>query len=110
MEVVIKDEIVEAIEKVVAETGESVEEFVNGIITYSFDNGLAVLQMQKMEELLTREILPRIMNIESNEYAVRHQVTNIHNDILDGSERAVVIAKEASEIGEKLAFGEVITE
>lgn len=104
MEVRIDETLVEAIEKMAATTGQTVEEFVNGLLEYSFDNGLAVLQMARVEELLTREILPRLMNMQSSQFAVRHQITNLHADILDGPQRAIAISKEASDIGHQMVF------
>ena len=98
--------VAQAVEKAANDTNMSVEEFVNGLIEYSFDNGLAVLQMARVEELLTREILPRIMNVEVNQLATRHQLMNLHADISDGAERAIAIANEANNIAYETVFGE----
>ena len=106
MVVEIREDLLEAIERASSETGQSVDEFVNGLLQYSFDNGLAVLQMTRVEELLTREILPRLMTVQTSQFAIRHQITNIHADILDGPERAIAISKEASDIGHEMIFGQ----
>jgi len=104
MEIKLSKEVSVAVAKAARDNNMSENEFVNGLIEYSFDNGLAVLQMARVEEMLTREILPRIMNVEMNQYATRHQIMNLHADISDGAERAIAIAEEANDIGYKTVF------
>lgn len=106
MVVEIREDLLNAIEHASSESGQTVEDFVNGLLQYSFDNGLAVLQMTRVEELLTREILPRLMSVQTAQFATRHQITNIHADILDGPERAIAISKEASDIGYEMVYGQ----
>lgn len=106
MEIKINENLREAIINASKDAGVGVDEFVNGLLEYSFDNGLAVLQMARVEELLTRELLPRLMNVQAGQFSARHQIMNIHADILDGDERAVAIAKEADEIGYEMVFGD----
>ena len=106
MKVELNEQVSEAVVKAAEENNMSTEEFVNGLLHYSFDNGLAVLQMAKVEELLTREFLPRMMKLEMNSFATRHQILNLHADISDGPERAEAIAKEANEIGYSVVFEE----
>jgi len=104
MKIELNEQVSEAVSKAAEDNSMSTDEFVNGLIHHSFDNGLAILQMAKVEELLTREILPRIMKLEMNSFATRHQVLNLHADISDGPERAEAIAKEANDIGYSVVF------
>ncbi|WP_331775019.1 hypothetical protein [Sulfurospirillum sp. 1612] len=104
MEVKLSEAVSTAVAQAAQENNMSVDEFVNGLIEYSFDNGLAVLQMSRVEAMLTNEILPRVMNLQMNQYAVRHQVMTLHADISDGPERAIAIAKEANDIGYDTVF------
>ena len=106
MRIELNDEVSQAVAKVAKDNQMSVDEFVNGLIEYSFDNGLAVLQMARVEAMLTEEILPRLMDIEVNQLATRHQVMNLHADISDGPERAIAIAREANDIAHKTVFEE----
>jgi hypothetical protein len=106
MKIELNDAVSEAVQKAAADNNMSADEFVNGLIEYSFDNGLAVLQMAKVEELITQEVLPRLMNVQINQFATRHQVLNLHADISDSNERAIAIAKEANDIAHETVFGD----
>ncbi len=106
MRIELNEEISKAVENAARDNGMSEEEFVNGLIEYSFDNGLAVLQMARVEEMLTSEILPRLMNVQMGQFAERHQIMTLHADISDGPERAMAVAKEANDIGYKVVFEE----
>jgi len=106
MKVELNKQIADAVVKAAEENGVTVEEFVNGLLHYSFDSGLAIFHIGKVEELLAREILPRIMKLEMNSFATRHQILNLHADISDGPERAEAIAKEANEIAYSVVFEE----
>ena len=104
MKIELNKTVVEAVTKAAADNGMSEDEFVNGLIEYSFDNGLAVLQMARVEEMLTSEILPRLMNLQVGDLSRRYQILNLHADISDGPERAEAILKEGQEIAYETVF------
>ena len=99
MKIELNEELSKAVAAAAEENNMTAEEFVNGLVHYSFDNGLAVMQMARLESLIANEILPRILKLEVNSFATRHQILNLHADISDGPERAEAIAREANEIG-----------
>lgn len=106
MTIVLRDEIAEAVNVAAQTHGMSADDFVNGLIVNQLDNSIAVLQMNRVEDILANEILPRLMNVQMNTFALRHQATNFHADILDTPERATIVAQEANDIAYDLVFGE----
>jgi len=50
--------------------------------------------------------MPALTNTQLNTLAARHQITNMHADILEDEERAFAIAKEATDLAYKSIFEE----
>ncbi len=86
--------------------GISVEELVNHILAFSLDTALCTITAKRIEDLLINELLPRVMNLQVNVLASRHQIINLHADIAEDEKRPAVIAKEATEIASLTVFEE----
>jgi len=86
--------------------GMSVNDYALTMLTYSFNTSNATLAVENLSNFLANDLLTRIMEIQVNGYAVRHQVTNLHADLLgDKEQRALDISVEANEIAEEAVFG-----
>lgn len=106
MNITIKnEEIAKTIEALAQEQDKSAEEVAEELLGYAVGDGLAVLLMKRIEYALIDEIIPKIDAAVVNSFAMRHQVLNMHADILQSPERAEAISKQASEIGHELVFG-----
>ena len=99
------DELVKAIEALAQEQDKSAEEVAEELLGYAVGDGLAVLLMKRIEYAIIDEIIPKIDAAVVNSFAVRHQVLNMHADILQSPERAEAISKQASEIAQEIVFG-----
>ena len=99
------EEIIKVIEALAQEQEKSANEVIEELLGYAVNNGLTVLLMKRIEYALIDEIIPKIDAAVVNSFAVRHQVMNMHADILQNPERAEAISKQASEIGHEIVFG-----
>jgi len=98
------EELEKALKNVAYKEGISVDELVEYLLTFSLDNSLATLAMKRIEFMLVNEIMPALTNTQLNVLAARHQITNIHADILENEDRAFAIAKEATDLAFKSIF------
>ena len=99
------EEIVKVINALAEEQDKSVNEVIEELLSYAVNDGLTVLLMKRIEFAIIDEIIPKIDAAVVNSFAVRHQVLNMHADILQNPERAEAISKQASEIGHEIVFG-----
>jgi len=99
------DELVKAIEALAQEQDKSTEEVATELLSYAVGDGMTVLLMKRIEYAIIDEIIPKIDAAVVNSFAMRHQVLNMHADILQSPERAEVISKQASEIAQEIVFG-----
>ena len=83
-----------------------INEVATELLSFSLDNAIATLAMRRIEYALVNEIIPSIKNIEVNTYAARHQITNVHADILENPDRAIAINSEATDLATKIVFEE----
>jgi len=97
MEIKIDKTLQPAIEEQAKMEGITPEELVNHILAFSLDTALCTISAKRIEALLIEEILPRLINVQTNTLAARHQILNLHADIAKDRNRAVVIAKDATE-------------
>jgi len=84
----------------------SVDELVEQLLTFSLDHSISTLALKRIEYLLINEIMPSLTNTQLNALSARHQITNMHADILEDEERAFAIAKEATDLAYKTVFEE----
>lgn len=88
--------------------GMSVNDYALTMLTYSFNTSNATLAVENLSNFIANDLMSRIMELQINSYAVRHQVTNLHADLLgDKEQRALDIAVEANIIAEEAVFGTV---
>jgi len=106
MEIKINEVLQAQLKEQAEKEGISVEELVNHILAFSIDTALCTITAKRVEDLLINEILPRIMNLQVNVLANRHQVLNLHADIAEDQTRPSAIAKEATEIASATVFDE----
>jgi len=107
MIVEIKNKELEKTLKEVAHKEElSVDKLVEELLTFSLDHSISTLALKRIEYLLVNEIMPSLANTQLNTLASRHQITNMHADILEDEERAFAIAKEATDLAYKSVFEE----
>ena len=86
--------------------GMSVNDYALTMLTYSFNTSNATLAVENLSNFLANDLMHRVMELQINSYAVRHQVTNLHADLLgDKEQRALDIAAEANTIAELTVFG-----
>lgn len=79
--------------------GLSVNEYATTMFLYSFNSAQAVYATEHLISLLQGPFLEKMTEIQINSYAVRHQITNLHADLLgDNEQRALDIATEANEL------------
>ena len=84
----------------------SVDKLVEDLLSFSLDHSISTLALKRIEFLLVNEIMPTVTNTQLNALAARHQITNMHADILEDEERAFAIAKEATDLAFKSIFEE----
>lgn len=101
MQILINKELEKILNEAAQSQHQTVDEMVNNILTFSLNTYIAVAQANKTLSVLETEVLPRLANIEVGNIAIRHQVTNFHADVLENSDRALLIAEEATNIGKK---------
>jgi hypothetical protein len=101
MQILINKELEKILNEAAQSQHQTVDEMVNNILTFSLNTYIAVAQANKTLSVLETEVLPRLANIEVGNIAIRHQVTNFHADVLENSDRALMIAEEATNIGKK---------
>lgn len=101
MQILINKELEKIVNEAAQSQQQTVDEMVNNILTFSLNTYIAVAQANKTLSVLETEVLPRLANIEVGNIAIRHQVTNFHADVLENSDRALMIAEEATNIGKK---------
>jgi len=107
MEISIKNkELIKAVEDLANEQGKNVDEVAEEMLTYSVNNGIAVLLMQRIEYAIVDQIIPKLDATLANTFAARHQIANLHADISQSPDRAEAINMQASEIAQNLVFGE----
>lgn len=107
MNIEIKDEeLVKAIETLAQEQGKEVNETIEELLSFAVNNGLSVLLLKRLEYAIVEELIPKIDTALVNTYAARHQVLNMHADILQSPERAEAINQTAGEIGQEIVFGD----
>lgn len=83
----------------------SVNDYALTMLTYSFNTNNATLAVENLSNYLVNELHQRIVEIQINSYATRHQVTNLHADLLgDKEQRALDIAAEANILAERAVF------
>ncbi len=105
MNVEIRDEeLIKAIEALAEEQGKDINETAEELLTFAVNNGLSVLLLKRLEYAIVEEIIPKIDTALVNTYAIRHQVLNMHADILQSPERAEAINQAAGEIGQEIVF------
>lgn len=106
MNIEVKDEeLIKVIEGLAKEQGKEVNETAEELLSFSINNGLSVLLLKRLEYAIVEEIIPKIDTTLVNTYATRHQILNMHADILQSPERAEAINTAAGEIGQELVFG-----
>jgi len=107
MQITIKSEIEKVLSEAAQSQQQSVDEMVNNILAFSLNTYIAVAQANKTLSVLETEVLPRLANVEIGNIAIRHQVTNFHADVLENSDRALMIAEEATNIGKKAVLDDI---
>ncbi len=84
--------------------GMEVNEFAKTMLFYSYNTSQAMLGVQQMATFLEGTLLQKLTEIQINSYALRHQVTNLHADLLgEHEQRALDIAVEANELASEAA-------
>lgn len=84
----------------------SINDYALTMLTYSFNTSNATLAVENLSNFLINELHQRLIEIQINSYATRHQVTNLHADLLgDKEQRALDIAAEANILAEDAVFG-----
>lgn len=83
----------------------SVNDYALTMLVYSFNTSNATLAVENLSNYLVNELHQRLIEIQINSYAVRHQITNLHADLLgDKEQRALDIAAEANILAEQAVF------
>lgn len=100
------EELAKTLKEVAYKEQMSVDELVEQLLTFSLDHSISTLALRRIEFLLVNEIMPAITNTQLNTLATRHQITNMHADILEDEERAFAIAKEATDLASQAIFEE----
>jgi len=99
------EDLAKGLKELADKEGVEVDQLVNDLLAFSLDNAIATLAMRRIEFQLN-DLYRVIKDIEINSYAVRHQVLNMHADILENPDRAIAINEEAGKIGHQMAFEE----
>ena len=100
------EELAKSLKEIAYKENISVDELVEQLLTFSLDHSISTLALKRIEYLLVNEIMPSLTNTQLNTLATRHQVTNMHADILEDEERAFAIAKEATDLASQALFEE----
>lgn len=80
-------------------------EFVMNLLNYSFNTSAALLAVEQLTNIVNGELMERVIQNQLNTYAMRHQITNLHADLLgENDERALEIAAEANVLAEQAVF------
>ena len=98
------EELAKTLKEVAYKEEISVDELVEQLLSFSLDHSISTLALKRIEFLLVNEIIPTVTNTQLNTLATRHQITNMHADILEDEERAFGIAKEATDLAFKSIF------
>lgn len=101
----ISDENAKILEEGAKVSGIDIKSFTENLIKVSINQTIAATQMAILLELLQNEVLPRLINVEIGSVATRHQVTNLHCDILEDADRGLAIADEATAIARNIILG-----
>ena len=100
------EELTKTLKEVAYKEEVSVDKLVEDLLIFSLDHSISTLALKRIEFLLVNEIMPSLTNTQLNTLATRHQLTNMHADILEDEERAFAIAKEATDLAYKAIFEE----
>ena len=107
MIVEIKNEkLTKTLKEVAYQENVSIDKLVEDLLIFSLDHSISTLALKRIEFMLVNEIMPALTNTQLNTLATRHQITNMHADILEDEERAFAIAKEATDLAYKTIFEE----
>jgi len=86
--------------------GLSINDYARTMLEYSFNSSQAMLGVQQVAGFLQTTILQKLEEIQINSYASRHQITNLHADLLgENEQRALDIATEANELANNTLYG-----
>jgi len=99
-------ELAKTLKELAYQENMNVDELVEQLLTFSLDHSISTLALKRIEYLLVNEIMPSLTNTQLNILAARHQITNMHADILEDEERAFAISKEATDLAYKSIFEE----
>ena len=100
------EELAKTLKEIAYKENVSIDKLVEDLLTFSLDHSISTLALKRIEFLLVNEIMPALTNTQLNTLATRHQITNMHADILEDEERAFAIAKEATDLAYKTLFEE----
>jgi len=100
------EELAKTLKAVAYKEGISIDKLIEDLLTFSLDHSISTLALKRIEYLLINEIMPALTNTQLNTLAARHQITNMHADILEDEERAFAIAKEATDLAYKSILNE----
>ena len=98
------EELAKTLKEIAYQEGISVDKLVEDLLTFSLDHSISTLALRRIEFLLVNEIMPSLTNTQLNTLATRHQITNMHADILENEERAFAITKEATNLAYETIF------
>jgi len=99
-------ELAKTLKEVAYKEEVSIDKLVEDLLTFSLDHSISTLALKRIEYLLVNEIMPSLTNTQLNTLAARHQIANMHADILEDEERAFAIAKEATDLASQTIFEE----
>jgi hypothetical protein len=99
-------ELTKTLKEVAYQENVSIDKLVEDLLIFSLDHSISTLALKRIEFMLVNEIMPALTNTQLNTLATRHQITNMHADILEDEERAFAIAKEATDLAYKTIFEE----
>jgi len=98
------EELAKTLKEIAYQERISVDKLVEDLLTFSLDHSISTLALRRIEFLLVNEIMPSLTNTQLNTLATRHQITNMHADILENEERAFAITKEATNLAYETIF------
>jgi hypothetical protein len=100
------EDLTKTLKEVAYQENVSIDKLVEDLLIFSLDHSISTLALKRIEFMLVNEIMPALTNTQLNTLATRHQITNMHADILEDEERAFAIAKEATDLAYKTIFEE----
>jgi len=100
------EDLTKTLKEVAYQENVSIDKLVEDLLIFSLDHSISTLALKRIEFMLVNEIMPALTNTQLNTLAARHQITNMHADILEDEERAFAIAKEATDLAYKTIFEE----